>query len=52
VTKYQIPVINSCLEVRKMGQKMFIYKCMLNVYKNQQNLQTGSRNLMGIPYCG
>jgi hypothetical protein len=23
------------------------YKCMLNVYKNQQNLQTGSRNLMG-----
>jgi hypothetical protein len=26
---------------------MFIYKCMLNVYKNQQNRQTGSRNLMG-----
>jgi hypothetical protein len=24
-----------------------IYKCMLNVYKNQQNRQTGSRNLMG-----
>jgi hypothetical protein len=23
-----------------------IYKCMLNVYKNQQNRQTGSRNLM------
>ena len=38
VTKYQIPVINSCLE-----------KCeyMFNVYKNQQNRQTGSRNLMG-----
>jgi hypothetical protein len=27
--------------------KMCIYKCMLNVYKNQQNRQTGSRNLMG-----
>ena len=26
---------------------MWIYKCMLNVYKNQQNRQTGSRNLMG-----
>jgi hypothetical protein len=26
---------------------MRIYKCMLNVYKNQQNRQTGSRNLMG-----
>jgi hypothetical protein len=26
---------------------MYIYKCMLNVYKNQQNRQTGSRNLMG-----
>jgi hypothetical protein len=25
---------------------MCIYKCMLNVYKNQQNRQTGSRNLM------
>jgi hypothetical protein len=38
VTKYQIPVINSCLEVRKMRRKMCIYKCtcMLNVYKNQQ----------------
>jgi hypothetical protein len=38
VTKYQIPVINSCLE-----------KCayMFNVYKNQQSQQTGSRNLMG-----
>jgi hypothetical protein len=29
-----------------MRRKMCIYKCMLNVYKNQQNLQTGSRNLM------
>ena len=26
---------------------MCIYKCMLNVYTNQQNRQTGSRNLMG-----
>jgi hypothetical protein len=26
---------------------MCIYKCMLNVYKNQQNRQTGRRNLMG-----
>jgi hypothetical protein len=26
---------------------MCIYKCMLNVYKNQQNRQTRSRNLMG-----
>jgi hypothetical protein len=30
-----------------MQRKMCIYKCMLNVYKNQQNRQTGSRNLMG-----
>ena len=30
-----------------MRQKMCIYKCMLNVYKHQQNRQTGSRNLMG-----
>jgi hypothetical protein len=29
-----------------MRRKMSIYKCMLNVYKNQQNRQTGSRNLM------
>ena len=29
-----------------MRWKMYIYKCMLNVYKNQQNRQTGSRNLM------
>ena len=46
VTKYQIPVINSCLE--KCDEKCaYIYKCMLNAYKNQQNRQTGSRNLMG-----
>ena len=45
VTKYQIPVINCCLE--KCDKKMCMYKCMLNVYKNQQNRQTGSRNLMG-----
>jgi hypothetical protein len=31
-----------------MQRKMCIYKCMLNVYKNQQNRQTGSRNLMGL----
>ena len=35
------------LLLRKMQRKMCIYKCMLNVYKNQQNRQTGSRNLMG-----
>ena len=29
-----------------MRRKMCIYKCMLNVDKNQQNRQTGSRNLM------
>ena len=45
VTKYQIPVINNCLE--KCDEKCAYTKCMLNVYKNQQNQQTGSRNLMG-----
>ena len=45
VTKYQIHVINSCLE--KCDEKWAYTKCMLNVYKNQQNQQTGSRNLMG-----
>ena len=42
VTKYQIPVINSCLE--KCDEK---WAYMFNVYKNQQSRQTGSRNLMG-----
>ena len=43
VTKYQIPVINSCWE--KCDEK---YAYMFNVYKNQQQKrQTGSRNLMG-----
>ena len=42
VTKYQIPVINSCLE--KFDEKLAY---MFNVYKNQQSRQTGSRNLMG-----
>jgi hypothetical protein len=42
VTKYQIPVINSCWE--KCDEKCAY---MFNVYKNQQNRQTGSRNLMG-----
>jgi hypothetical protein len=42
VTKYQIPVINSCWE--KCDEKCAY---MFNVYKNQQSRQTGSRNLMG-----
>jgi hypothetical protein len=29
-----------------MRRNMCIYKCMLNVYKNQQNRQAGSRNLI------
>jgi hypothetical protein len=42
VTKYQIPVINSCWE--KCDEKCAY---MLNVYKNQLCRQTGSRNLTG-----
>jgi hypothetical protein len=42
VTKYQIPVINSCLE--KYDEKCAY---MFNVYKNQLSRQTGSRNLTG-----
>jgi hypothetical protein len=42
VTKYQIPVINSCLE--KCDEKCAY---MLNVYKSQLSRQTGSRNLTG-----
>ena len=42
VTKYQISAINSCWE--KCDEK---WTYMLNVYKNQQSRQTGSRNLMG-----
>jgi hypothetical protein len=38
VTKYQIPVINICLEK---------WAYMFNVYKNQLSRQTGSRNLTG-----
>ena len=30
-----------------MRRKICIYKCMFNVYKNQQSRQTGSRNPMG-----
>jgi hypothetical protein len=46
VTKYQIPIINSCLE--KCDEKCeYTNVCQLNVYKNQQNRQTGSRNLTG-----
>jgi hypothetical protein len=42
VTKYQIPVINSCLE--KCDKK---WAYMFNVYKKQLSRQTGSWNLMG-----
>jgi hypothetical protein len=42
VTKYQISAINSCWE--KCDEKCAY---MFNVHKNQQNRQTGSRNLMG-----
>ena len=42
VTKYQISAINSC---REKCDKICAY--MFNVYKNQQSLQTGSRNPMG-----
>jgi hypothetical protein len=42
VTKHQISAINSCWE--KCDENCAY---MLNVYKNQQNRQTGSRNLMG-----
>jgi hypothetical protein len=42
VTKYQIPVINSCLE--KCDEKCAY---MLNVHKSQLSRQTGSRNLTG-----
>ena len=30
-----------------MRRKMCIYKCMLNVYKNQQSRQTGSKESDG-----
>jgi hypothetical protein len=42
VTKYQISAINSCWE--KCDEK---WAYMINVYKNQQRRQPGSRNLMG-----
>ena len=42
VTKYQIPVINSCWE--KCDEKCAY---MFNVYKKQRSRQTGSRNLTG-----
>ena len=44
VTKYQISAINSGRE--KCDEKR-AYMYMFYVYKNQQNGQTGSRNLMG-----
>jgi hypothetical protein len=42
-------ISDSCHQylLRKMRRKMCIYKCMLNVYENQQNRQIESRNLMG-----
>ena len=42
-------ISDSCHQwlLRKMRWKMSIYKYMINVYKNQQNRQAGSRNLMG-----
>ena len=42
VTKYQIPVINSCWE--KCDEKLAY---MFNKYNNQQSRQTGSRTPMG-----
>ena len=42
VTKYQIPVINSCWE--KCDEKCAY---MINVYKDHLSRQTGSRNLTG-----
>jgi hypothetical protein len=42
VTKYNIPVVNSCWE--KCDEK---WAYMFNVYKNQQSRQAESRNLMG-----
>ena len=44
VTKYQIPVINSCLET---CDEKCAYTCMLNVYKSKLSRQTGSKNLVG-----
>ena len=43
VTKYEIPVINSCWE--KCEEKCAY---MLNVYKSQLSRQAGSRNLTGL----
>ena len=42
-------ISDSCHQqlLRKMRRKMCRYKSMLNVFKNQQSRQTGSRNLMG-----
>jgi hypothetical protein len=47
VTKYQIPVINSCLE--KCDEK---WAYTFNVYKNQLSRQTGSKNLTGPNLMG
>ena len=49
VTKYQISAINNYWEKcdekyfgrTEVKRKMYIYKCMLNVYKNQQNRGAG-----------
>ena len=47
VTKYQIPVINNCLE--KCDEK---WAYTFNVYKNQLSRQTGSKNLTGPNLMG
>jgi hypothetical protein len=42
-----IRFLSSIVAEKNATKNVHIYKCMLNVYKNQQNRQTGSRNLMG-----
>jgi hypothetical protein len=43
--RYGVPIWSLWPNIRWMRRNMCIYKCMLNVYKNQQNRQTGSMNL-------
>jgi hypothetical protein len=43
-----IRFLPSIFAEKNATKNVHIYKCMLNVYKNQQNRQTGSRNLMGL----
>ena len=42
-----ITFLSSIVAEKNATKNVHIYKCMSNVYKNQQNRQTGSRNLMG-----